>query len=102
MIETNTSTELTFGKHPVEIEVIDSDIHIKCKGVEGKFSQVEKYLLQTKGHSINYKFSDSNIIQTEEGYKIACLRGTYEEAEKIISYCNHLKTKIKQNGKYPK
>lgn len=81
---------LTFGNYPVEFETTENDIIIKCKGVIGKYSQILAYLDFTKGQNYPYQFSENMIIQTETGYKIACLRGTFEEADKIIKHCKQL------------
>lgn len=90
MQNTTNIKELTFGNYPVELKLVDTEIEITCKGVTGTFTQCDKYMKRTKGKNFSYKFGDYNIIRTEKGYKIACLRGSLEESERIIAECKEL------------
>jgi hypothetical protein len=82
--------ELTFGGYPIEYKFIDDEIYIVCKGVEGKLSDIEKYL-KDKSH-IRHYFGKSKIRSWNRGMiKIDCLEETVENFIKMYNYLKELK-----------
>jgi len=82
--------ELTFGGFPVEMELIDDEVYVTCKGVTGSLTQAEKYLENKKGEK--FYFGESRIRNyPNKMVKIDCLIDSLENFLQIYEHAKKFK-----------
>jgi hypothetical protein len=76
----------SFGGHPVKIEGEGDSAILYCKGINGRLSEIEDYLNQTRYPSNHYPFGEKCLIEQEgEMIRIACLKDTRNKVAAMIA-----------------
>jgi len=84
------NNQLTFGGHPVKMELIDGEVYVTCKGVIGTDTQIKKFLKNKSGG--RYKFGESSIkCYPNKIVRIDCLSDTKEQIKFLYEQAQLLK-----------
>ena len=84
------NNQLTFGGYPIEMELIDDEVYVTCKGVTGTASQIKTFLKNKSGG--RYKFGDSSIkCYPNKIVRIDCLSDTKEQIKFLYEQSQKLK-----------
>lgn len=70
--------KLTFGGYPIELEWVDNEVLIHCKGLTGTLTQVEGFIKEKNGKR---HFFDKSKIRKWRNHeiKIDCLQDSKEQ-----------------------
>ena len=90
------NSEYTFNGYPLTITIVDDDAIITCKGVTGKYSEIEKYLRHKRTRQVtDCYFGKSLIVTNGRKVTIDCLEDTtknlkflYKQVNRIINEHN--------------
>lgn len=84
------NNQLTFGGYPIEMELIDGEVYVTCKGVIGTDTQIKKFLKNKSGG--RYKFGESSIkCYPNKMVRIDCLSDTKEQIKFLYEQAQLLK-----------